>query len=211
MGLFHSPGRFPQAPKTPLFVCYMTLVEKIPINYNFNGTIGHIPVVGEVFAFIPYLDLPNYALDEERAIAFITYSGNRGWLSKDEVETFFEDGNRNLLDYPIPNLVYESFEQTFDDAGWETTIQMWNDINWEQHFSKRTDDGDIDLIPLEWFREFNPVDVCGYCGHPNPKRFVEPQPCEVCNFDPKKDETVVDMDEAVESTTFTDKFSNEWE
>lgn len=214
MGLFHDQGRFPHAPKTPLFVCYMSLVEKIPADYIVNGTMEHTPVVGEVFAFIPYLDLPHYALDEERAIAFITFNGKRGWLSKDEVDTFFEDRNRNLIDSPTPNMVYESFEKMFADAGWETTIHLWDDINWEQHFRKRTDDGDIDLIPIEWFREFPFVEVCGYCGHVNPKRYVGfynqyNHKCEACNFDPKEHETLVES-KIEDKKTFSEQFSDEW-
>tara|TARA_R100001463_G_scaffold27226_3_gene63230 strand:+ start:788 stop:1423 length:636 start_codon:yes stop_codon:yes gene_type:complete len=210
MSFFVGNSRFPKAPKTPLFVCYMELAEVIPPAYFLTGVLEHTPRIGEIFAFIPYLDLPYYALDEEKAIAFITNTGKRGWLSKDNIDTFFEDRNHYLIDSEMPSYVLESFEKRFAEGGWETTIQLWKDINWEQHFRLRTDDGDIDLIPIEWFREYPHVDVCGFCGHTNPKRFLNRDiECEACNFNPKRDETVVES-QSENNSTFDEQFSDKW-
>ena len=107
-------------------------------------------------------------------------------------------------------MVYESFEKMFQDAGWETTIMLWEDITWSVQFTLRTDDGDIDLIPMEWFREFPFVEVCGYCGHTNPKRLLNHDiECEACNFNPKRDETVVES-KTENNSTFDEQFSDKW-
>lgn len=211
MGWLSNNVEFPKAPKTPLFVCFMSVSEKIPARTVLSGMLEHTPFVSEIYAFIPYLDLPNYALDEERAMAFVTVHGTRGWLSRGDIETYFDDKNDWLETRPSPN-AYTHFMKMLNEAGWAVTPIKWEDIDWEQHLRKRTDDGDIDLIPMEWFKGFHHVNVCTFCGHTNPRRLMErEQPCEACNFDPKKDETLVHADDPVgDSTTFSENFSDEW-
>jgi hypothetical protein len=77
----HAPlVEFPLAPLTPIMVSFMVCKE----SRRFVGSYEARPEKGDVVAFIPYLDLPHYALDEERAIAFIDSNGFRGWIAKDD-------------------------------------------------------------------------------------------------------------------------------
>ena len=194
---------FPKAPLTPIMVSFMRCRESRP----FLGSYETRPGAGDVVAFIPYLDLPNYALDEERAIAFIDADGFRGWIAKDDVSTHFD------IMIPEHEMCYPFFG-LFERQGWEATPIMWSAIDWKKHFQLRTDDEAYDMTPNAFFAECDLTTACEWCGHPmmNDGRGKPKQDkCEACQWskddeekDKKKREAlpVVRFDENNSETGF---------
>jgi len=195
---------FPKAPLSPIMVSFMRCRESRP----FLGSYEDRPKAGDVVAFIPYLDLPNYALDEERAIAFIDADGFRGWISKDDVSTHFD------IMTPEHEKCWPFFG-LFEKQGWEATPIMWSAIDWDKHFRLRTDDSAYDMSPEAFFANCHFITACSWCGHPqlNDKhgKPVNGDQCEACEWgrddeeaDQKKREAfpVVKFDENKSETGF---------
>lgn len=170
---------FPKAPLSPIMVSFMRCRE----SRHFLGSYEDRPSKGDVIAFIPYLDLPHYALDEERAIAFIDGNGFRGWISKDDVSANFDMMNPKHVDCAI-------FFSFFANQGWEATPILWSAIDWKKHFQLRTDDEAYDMTPGAFFGTCDLVTGCQWCGHPkmndgrgNPKE----DKCEACEWSNKEE------------------------
>jgi len=178
---------FPKAPLSPIMVSFMRCRE----SRAFLGSYEARPKAGDVIAFIPYLDLPHYALDEERAIAFIDADGFRGWIAKDDVSTHFDimtPGHEKCQPY------FELFER----QGWEATPIMWSAIDWKTHFRLRTDDESYDMTPSAFFAECDLTTPCEWCGHPNltidykrDKGKTGWKACEACQW--SKDDEIQDV------------------
>jgi len=180
---------FPKAPLSPIIVSFMRCRES---KWPFCGSFESRPRKDEVIAFIPYLDLPHYVLDEEKAIAFITEGGFRGWIAKDDVSAAFDMMTPQHEDC-------QTFFPLFESQGWEATPILWPAIDWEQHFRLRTDDNEYDLTPGSFFSECDLVTECQWCGHPmlnNDRKirvkskdtlFKETE-CEACKWSEKDEE-----------------------
>lgn len=165
---------FPHAPLSPIMVSFMKCRE----SRNFQGSYESRPGVGDIVAFIPYLDLPHYALDEERAIAFIDSNGFRGWISKDDVSANF--------DMITPKHIGCSIYYTlFKNQGWEATPILWAAIDWNKHFQLRTDDEAYDMTPSSFFHQCDLITDCQMCGHPrmnNGRGVPKEDKCEACDW-----------------------------
>jgi hypothetical protein len=171
---------FPHAPLSPIMVSFMRCRE----SRNFLGSYEARPNVGDVVAFIPYLDLPHYALDEERAIAFIDHNGFRGWISKDDVSANF--------DMVTPKHISCSIYFTlFKKQGWDATPILWAAIDWNKHFQLRIDDEAYDLTPASFFSQCDLITDCQMCGHPmmnNGRGTPKEDKCEACDWSQAEEE-----------------------
>ena len=178
----HAPlVEFPLAPLTPIMVSFMVCKE----SRRFVGSYEARPEKGDVVAFIPYLDLPHYALDEERAIAFIDSNGFRGWIAKDDVSANFDIMNPSHISCGI-------FFKLFERQGWEATPILWSAIDWKKHFMLRTDDETFDITPTYFFADYDLTTDCNWCGHPrmnNGRGKPKEEKCEACEWS-KKDEEI---------------------
>ena len=157
----------PKPPLTPIFINFR-LCTKSDL---FAGAYTNRPQEGELYAFLPYVDLPHAALAKTNAIAFISESGERGWINKDDVEANFDQVRWNKE--------ASGFFALFEDIGWEPVEILWKDIDWDKHFFVRNEDETIDLIPEVIFKESGLCDICEWCGHP---MISESKVCEACNF-----------------------------
>lgn len=170
---------FPKAPLTPITIAFMKCRE----SRQFLGTYESKPKEGDVIAFIPYLDLPNYALEEERAIAFIDPDGFRGWISKEDVSTFFD-----MMSFEHEDC--QRYLPLFERQGWEAIPIMWSAIAWDAHFAIRTDDNGYDMSPDSFFIGTKFITTCQWCGHPkmNNKFGIADDKCEACGWSSGEEE-----------------------
>lgn len=210
---------FPKAPVSPIIVSFMRCRESRP----FLGSFESRPKQEQVIAFIPYLDLPHYVLDEEKAIAFITEDGFRGWMAKDDVSANFDMMTPEHIDCSI-------FFSLFKNQGWEATPILWSAIDWDRHFKLRTDDEEFDMTPGAFFSECDLVTDCKWCGHPmmndgrknrilSKDTFIKETKCEACNWsdedeekDRRKRESFLNLPsiEFDENTSVGYKLGDEW-
>jgi hypothetical protein len=168
---------FPKSPMTPINVSFMICKE----SRSFLGSFEHKPKKNDVIAFIPYLDLPHYALDEERAIAFIDKDGFRGWIAKDDVSANFDAMSHEHEEC-------SNFLSVFERNGWEAIPILWYSIDWKKHFTLRNDDESYDLTPNAFFNGSKLVSSCEWCGHPQlNSKFGKPIEdfCEACKWSGK--------------------------
>lgn len=185
---------FPAAPRTPIVASFMRCNSE----YFLEGTYEHCPEKGDVIVFLPYLDLPNEAL-ESKSIAMLTAKGERGWITKDDIDENFEmidpkhDSCRDLW-------------LSFSQMGWEVIPILWIAIDWEKHFASRGDDESYDLIAESYYTNFHGIKTCEWCGHPELKEEDNQGKCEACNWSEKSDKknARITFDETNASTNFLD-------
>jgi len=149
----------PDAPKTPLYICYREVVPKQGDEWSMMNAGVH--------AILPYVDLPRSDKNRE-GFAYIRADGERGIITKDTVEQFTiprspESKKRDIRE----------FDHLIRSKHWEPIYLSWKHVDFKKQFHFRGDDGDFDVVALSIFKGLGDIVCCPYCAHPMHTKEVE--------------------------------------
>jgi hypothetical protein len=193
--MMHLEHTFPQAPRTPIVACLVTAESSLPMNQeeHMTGSYDGPFRTDECICLLPYMDLPHYALEEQKAIAFINKRGQSGWISKSVVDEWF------TTQFEVDDLV--EYAELFSTAGWDMIGLPYENIDWKKHFHLRNDDQMFDPVPG---RIFDATDACLNCGHIG---FDRISPCEACKDTKGRQIIQIDIEELDDGLS---DFQREW-